>query len=169
MSMFRLRTAVMFFTLITVAAVAQEQNEAPLVNAPSKSIASPFVKYQNDWGLLAPGTDPENHLGAPFLEHLVEDQKTFWTSPFRMQKDSAKLGVPFIAFTGVLFASDSWISNQVPDSPGQLKRSQNFSNYGLISLAGAAGGGYLWGRVTHNDHLQETGLLSSEAAINSLF
>jgi len=150
-------------------ALAQQQNDIRLVSASSKSMKSPFVNYQNNWGLLATGADPQNRLGVPFLKHLAEDQKTFWTSPFRVKKESAKLGIPFVAFTGVLFASDTWISNQVPDSPGQLKRSQDFSNYALISLAGAAGGGYLWGRITHNDHLQETGLLSSEAAINSLF
>jgi len=117
---------------------------------------------------LPPGEDPQNRLGTPFLKHLAEDQKTFWTSPFRAQKEDAKSSVPFFAFTGLLFASDSWISGQVPDSPSQLKRSQNFSNYALFSLAGAVGGGYLWGRMTHNDHLQETGILSSEAAINSV-
>ncbi len=167
--MFRRGAATLLFVSLVMSAVAQSQNEVPVIKTPPKPVPSPFAEYQNNWGLLPTGTDPQNRLGTPFLKHLVEDQKTFWTSPFRMQKDSARLGMPFVAFTGVLFASDSWISNQVPDSPGQLKRSQNFSNYGLVALAGAAGGGYLWGRITHNDHLQETGLLSSEAAINSLF
>jgi|KBSSwiStaDraftv2_1062776.scaffolds.fasta_scaffold36978_2 hypothetical protein len=167
--MFRCGTAALLFVLLAVAVVAQEPNEAPVVNAPSKSVTSPFINYQNNWGLLPPGADPQNRLGTPFLKHLVEDQKTFWTSPFRLQKENTKSSVPFFAFTGILFASDSWISDQVPDSPSQLKRSQNFSNYALLSLAGTAAGGYLWGRMTHNDHLQEAGLLSSEAAINSLF
>jgi hypothetical protein len=32
---------------------------------------------------------------------------------------------------------------------------------------GAAGGFYLWGKITHDDHKRETGLLSGEALINS--
>ena len=47
----------------------------------------PFVNYQNNWGLLPPGVDPQNRLGTPFLKHLAEDQKTFWTSPLRMPKE----------------------------------------------------------------------------------
>ncbi len=156
--MLRLGTVTLLFTLVTATVIAQAQNEISVENP--KSVTSPFANYGNNWGLLPPGEDPKNRLGTPFLKHLADDQKTFWTSPFHLQKEGAKSSLPFFAFTGVLFASDNWISNQVPDSPGQLKRSQNFSNYALFSLAGAAGGGYLWGRITHNDHLQETGLLS---------
>jgi len=85
--MFRCGTAALLFVLLAVAVVAQEPNEAPVVNAPSKSVTSPFINYQNNWGLLPPGADPQNRLGTPFLKHLVEDQKTFWTSPFRLQKE----------------------------------------------------------------------------------
>src|ERR1051326_7949092 len=98
--MFRCGMAMLLFTAM---AFCQKQDEIPLMNAPSRSAASPFVNYQNNWGLLPPGTDPQNRLGAPFLKHLVEDQKTFWTSPFRMQKEDAKSGLPFfLATTGVL-------------------------------------------------------------------
>ncbi|HSS98307.1 MAG TPA: capsule assembly Wzi family protein, partial [Terriglobales bacterium] len=36
------------------------------------------------------------------------------------------------------------------------------------SLVGAAAGGYLWGHITNNDHLRETGLLATEAMIGSV-
>src|SRR5262249_47324520 len=44
---------------------------------------------------------------------------------------------------------------------------KNISDYAVYSLIGAGGGAFLWGHLTHNDRLQETGLLSGEAAINS--
>src|SRR5205807_4321861 len=30
---------------------------------------------------LEPGADPENKLFLPFMRHMAEDQKQFWTSP----------------------------------------------------------------------------------------
>jgi len=113
--------------LITVAAITQAQNENFYGSSTSNQCSSPFSSYQNNWGLYLPAKIHRTVWVTPFLKHLAEDQKTFWTSPFRAQKEDAKSSVPFFAFTGLLFASDSWISNQVPDSPGQLKRSQNFS------------------------------------------
>src|SRR5438105_6999121 len=116
---------------------------------------------------LLPGEDPQNRLISPFLKHLVTDQEDFWSSPIRLQRKDLRWAVPFTAFTGTLIASDSWISKQVPDKPNQLKHSQDISNYALYSLIGAGGGAFLWGHITNNDHLKETGLLSGEAAINS--
>ncbi|MBZ5612871.1 MAG: phosphatase PAP2 family protein [Acidobacteriia bacterium] len=75
--------------------------------------------------------------------------------------------VPFVGFTAGLIAGDSWISRQVPGSLSQLKRSQNISDYGVYSLVGVAGGSYLWGSLTHNDHMRESGFLAGEAAVNS--
>jgi membrane-associated phospholipid phosphatase len=122
---------------------------------------------QDSSGWLAPGADPENSLGAPFLRHLAADQQQFWTSPERLDRSSWKTLVPFVGLTGALLASDSWIAKQVPDKPDQLKRSKNVSEIAAFSLIGAGGGAFLWGHLTHNERLQETGLLSGEAAINS--
>ncbi|HEX9112427.1 MAG TPA: phosphatase PAP2 family protein, partial [Terriglobales bacterium] len=116
---------------------------------------------------LAPGHDPENRLGRPFLAHLASDQKRFWTSPRELENGGAKPFLSLAAFTGLLMANDSWISKQVPDSPSQLKRSSHISDYAVFSLAGAAGSAFLWGQVTHNGHMSETGLLAGEAALNS--
>ena len=119
-------------------------------------------------GFLEPGADPENKLFLPFMRHMAEDQKQFWTSPKELKKTSTlKTFLPFAGFTGLLIASDSWIAKQVPDKPDQLKRSKDISNYAVYSLIGTAGGAYMWGHLTHNDHLAETGFLSGEAALNS--
>lgn len=105
---------------------------------------------------------------TPFLKHMVGDQVQFWTSPKELTKpDALKTFVPFVAFSGLLVATDSWMTKQVPDKPSQLHTSKNISNYSVFSLIGASAGSYALGRITHNEHLRETGFLSGEAAINS--
>ena len=126
----------------------------------------PELSNENS-GFLTPGTDPQNKLLFPLIRHLASDQKQFWTSPRARAKGEVKAVLPFAAFTGMLFASDRWISEQVPDRPHQMNLSRNLSDYGVYSLIGAAGGAFLWGHATNNDHLSETGLLSGEAALNS--
>jgi hypothetical protein len=97
-----------------------------------------FQTTRKDY-FLEPATDSQNCVGWPLLKHLVEDQKAFWTAPTRLKKKDAKWGLPLLGFNGVLIASDSWLSKQVPDKPNQLRRSQDFSNYALYSLMGTAG------------------------------
>jgi hypothetical protein len=116
---------------------------------------------------LPPGTDPQNELVVPFLKHLAEDQKHFWTLPTRAKKSDLKWILPVAAGTAGLFAADDWISKQVPNKANQLNRSLNISDYSLYSLIGAGGGAFILGGLSHNDHLRETGLLSAEAAINA--
>src|SRR5882762_8839780 len=105
---------------------------------PTQSPGAPLHRnnYIDNWGLLPPGTDPENRLFLPLGKQLVQDQKQFWTYPFHAQRGDVKYVSPFLAFTGALIASDSWMSKQVPDSPSQVKRSRDFSNYAVYSLVG---------------------------------
>jgi membrane-associated phospholipid phosphatase len=116
---------------------------------------------------LPPGADPQNRLIVPFAEHLAEDQKQFWTLPTRAKTRDLKWILPATAAAAGLFAADSWLSRQVPDRPDQLHRSLTISNYSAYSLIAATGGAYLFGKLTNNDHLRETGLLAAEAAFGS--
>jgi membrane-associated phospholipid phosphatase len=121
----------------------------------------------DDRYLLQPGEDPENRLILPFVKHLATDQEQFWTSPVRLRMKDLKWIAPFAGVTAGLIASDSWLARQIPDNANQLKRSRDISNYTLYSMAATAGGSYLLGHITNDDHLQEAGMLSGEAAINS--
>ena len=103
--------------------------------------------------------------GGSLLTRFALDQKAIWTSPFHLRRADAFWMLPAMAGTGLLLASDSWLSKQVPT--GEIARSRTLSNYGVFSLAGAAGGSFLWGKMTHNDHASETGALATEAAINA--
>ena len=141
-----------------------------LPNAPSATTANPSVQeprhhlfYQPEF--LPAGEDPENRLISPFIKHVVNDQAQFWTTPFRLNRSDARYLVPFAAFTGGLIIGDSWISRQVPTS--QISRTKSLSDYLAYSMIGAAGASYLWGHIHGNDHLEETGFLAAEAALNA--
>ena len=119
-------------------------------------------------GLLEPGVDPKNTLPGPFLKHIADDQKQFWTAPKQLRKDDAlRTFLPFAGFTGILIASDSWLSKQVSSNPSSMRRSNNISDYAVFSLIGTSAGAYAWGHLTSNDRLSEAGFLSGEAALDS--
>jgi membrane-associated phospholipid phosphatase len=103
--------------------------------------------------------------GVGLLKRFAGDQKAEWTSPSHLRKSDAAWALPALAGAAAFMASDSWLSKQVPAS--QIARSRSLSNYGAYSLAGAAGGMFLFGKITHNDHASETGFLASEAAVNA--
>jgi hypothetical protein len=115
---------------------------------------------------LKPERD-ENSLGIHLIENIAGDQKAIWTSPLRVQLADAEWLVPLGLLTGGLLATDTEFSKHVSNSPTRLKYSTDLSNYGLYSMAGLAGGLYLWGHVTHDDHKRETGILAGEAAADS--
>jgi hypothetical protein len=138
---------------------AQTTVEFPL-QSPTQSVdASGLASLE-----INPGNRMRRMTG---IKHLAGDQLQFWTRPKAFSASDAITLVPFAAFTGLLIASDGWISRQVPDRPQQLQQSLNISNYGVYALASGAGASLLWGQMTHDDHLQESSLLSTEAAINS--
>jgi capsule assembly protein Wzi/PAP2 superfamily protein len=163
------------FLLLTQRSPAQTDSQQPPSTPGSKResstssipLFSTLKPSEDQPTLLPPGADPQNRLFSPLVKHLALDQKQFWTEPFHLRWPDAKVLAPFAAFTGALMAGDDWISRQVPGKTSQINRSKNISDYATYSLIGAAGGSYLWGHLTHNGHLRETGFLATEAALNS--
>jgi membrane-associated phospholipid phosphatase len=99
--------------------------------------------------------------------NLLQDQKSFWSTPFHMTHKEWQWTIP-LAFAGAgLVASDTAIEKHVPTSPTTVSHAATASNAGLAALVGAGGGMYLWGHFTHNDQQRETGLLSGEAAVDA--
>ena len=103
--------------------------------------------------------------GVSLIRRFAGDQSAIWSSPFDLRRKDAIWALPALAGMGGLLASDSWFSKQVP--AGEVSRSRSLSNYGALSLAGGAGGMFLFGKMTHNDHAAETGFLAGEAAVNA--
>jgi hypothetical protein len=143
----------------------QSGGDQPAAAAMDQTPDRPLPARPPGGGWLEPGSDPENRLVSPFLKHLAGDQEQFWTAPIHFQVNDLKWIAPFAGVTSAFIASDSWWAKQVPAS--QVSNSKKISDYGTYSLIGLAGTSFLFGQVKHDDHLSETGLLASEAAINS--
>ncbi len=116
---------------------------------------------------LQPGVDPDNRLLLPFAHHVVQDQEHFWTLPAHVRKGDWKWILPVAAGTAGLIAADGWISRQVPNRPSQLDFNRKVSDFSMYSLIGAGGGSYLFGKLTNNEHMRETGFLAAETALDA--
>src|SRR5436305_7502951 len=104
---------------------------------------------------------PVNLKSLP--RNLFVDQKNLWSTPFHMTPAQWNWTVP-LAFAGAaLLASDTAIEKHVPTNPSTVSHAVTASNAGLAAMAGTGAGMFLWGHLTHNDQLRETGLLSGEA------
>jgi hypothetical protein len=112
--------------------------------------------------------DYDTTLGPHLFKRFVKDQKAMWTAPAHVRLVDVDWLLPLGIAAGGMLATDAETSKHLSSSPSRLKQANDFSNYGIASMAAAAGGLYLWGRITHDDHKRETGFLAAEAAVNSL-
>ncbi len=99
-----------------------------------------------------------------FLKHLALDQKDIWTSPQHLRPKDAKWLVPISGIATGLLVTD-------PDSSFGMTGAHAYntaSNAGLAAAAGLSGSAYLWGRLTKNERLRETGVLAGEAMVDVL-
>jgi membrane-associated phospholipid phosphatase len=112
--------------------------------------------------------DHENAIGMHFIQNLAADQEAIWTSPLHLHWDDASWLLPLGEATEGFFATDRATVRALSTNPAKLNRYRTFSNYGLASLVGAGAGLYVLGRLSHDEHKRETGVLVAEAVINSL-
>lgn len=109
---------------------------------------------------------PHHPNETRFLIHLAADQKDIWTSPLRLQPGDAKWLVPMGGIATGLFVTDPASSFGMASYHPQTYNTA--SNAGLAAAAGLAGSAYLWGRITKNERMRETGVLATEAMIDVL-
>ena len=103
-----------------------------------------------------------------FMPNLLADQQAFWSRPFHPKASDINWLFPFAATTSLMIGSDRSIEARVPTGSTRVKRSRQLSDAGAALLLGTGTGIYAWGRLTHNEHARETGVLGSEALANSL-
>ena len=157
---------ILIFTLTLATSTGSFAQTAPsAVLSPTASASEAHLGSSGDNGQLQPGEDAENRLLSPFLKHIAGDQKQFWAAPTRFKVKDLKWIAPAAGVTAAFIASDSWFAKQV--NPAHQQTSLHISDYGAYSLIGLGGASFLFGHVTHDDHLEESGLLSGEAAINA--
>src|SRR6266699_3027417 len=110
-----------------------------------------------------------SHRGFKGLtQDFFGDQREIWTSPAKLRFSDTEWLVPLSGITAGLFVTDRDFSKHLSQSPTTISHYKTLSNAGLGALIGGAGGMWLLGHVSHNEHWSETGFLAGEAAINSL-
>jgi membrane-associated phospholipid phosphatase len=110
----------------------------------------------------------DNELGLSFLRNMVTDQRTIWTSPFHLRLGDATWLLPLAEVTGGFFATDRATARAISNDSAGLRPSRDLSNYGVAAFVGASGGLYVLGKVARDDHKKETGVLATEAILDSL-
>jgi membrane-associated phospholipid phosphatase len=121
------------------------------------------------------GSEPENTQVHSFRRDIREmgkdllyTQKQIWTSPSEFRVADTQWLVPIAGVTAGLIQTDGSYNGHLSHNPTTLSHYNTLSNAGVAALAGGAGGMYLLSLHTHNDKWRETGLLSAQAALNSL-
>ena len=109
---------------------------------------------------------PSHPNERKFLKNLVADQKAIWTSPLHLRTKDATWLVPVGGIATGLFVTDPDSSFGMASYHPQTYNTA--SNAGLVAAAGLSGSAYLWGRITKNERMRETGVLATEAMINVL-
>ncbi len=95
---------------------------------------------------------------------IGHDELHIIKSPFSLSAlkwDALALGA-----TSILIANDESVLYQVP--AGWHSASINISDAGVYGLGAAAGGIFVTGLLTHNDHATVTGIRSAEASVDSV-
>jgi membrane-associated phospholipid phosphatase len=133
----------------------------------SSTVTGGGVEQASDGGPQDPRYT-ESRPGVPLLKNLLSDQKAIWESPFHLRWTDSNWFFPMAAVGAVLFATDRAANQSVASRPRNVSTYVRFSDYGLAELAASSAGFYLLGRITHDDHRSETGVLAAEAAINTL-
>ncbi len=118
-------------------------------------------------GLAEANQFSETKLGLSLLKNITLDQKAIWTA-HRICVSRVPIG--FCRLRQLQpFPWRRTLTFQEPDAIAFTgEQDDTFSNYGVGAVGGVTGGMYLLGRITHDDHEQEAGLLSGEAAVDAV-
>jgi hypothetical protein len=98
-----------------------------------------------------------------------QDQKRLWTGPFHLRESDLHWLLPLAAATGVFIGTDHHTMALIHSDPANRNRSSLISDGGLAVFAGGAAMSYGFGKFTHDEHAQETGILTTEAVADSFF
>ncbi|HYY69250.1 MAG TPA: capsule assembly Wzi family protein [Terriglobales bacterium] len=142
---------------------SEDQSDSSAVQGDSKLPSGPAPKdgpqsqYYRRGTLLNLRKLPEN---------VLLDQKTLWTSPWRVRLGDAQWLVPIAGVSTGLMVTDRPASYEASRRHQHL--SSQVSNAGIGLLGLTAGSMYLLGVRTGDLHKRETGLLSAEAGVDAL-
>ena len=148
---------------------AQEQGAQPAASetAPVKDNPSAKTEVSTEENANAVRkTSDGSRTGL--VGRFVRDQREIWTSPAKLRFTDTEWLVPLSGVTAGLFVTDHDFSKHLSQNPTTISHYKTLSDAGVAALVGGAGGMWLLGHVSHNEHWSETGFLAGEAALNSL-
>ena len=144
------------------------------------SISPLYCQGQTDSTTAAPSSKPQSvHAKTDlkkkqnyttekaFFRNSLSDQYSIWTSPARFQLKDLPWATQFAGITAGLMVTDRTTSSELSRG-NHIGLANDSSNGGVAAMGGATAAMYLWGLKTGDDHMRETGLLVSEAGLNSL-
>lgn len=139
------------------------------VSAPQAGQAVNAASGSRGGDSVSGGTEVSSSmLGLSLLKNIAFDEKTIWTSPAGLRPADANWLVPAAAIGAAAFVSDTHISKALTSSATLVSRSKALSNSGVAAFGAMAGGLYLFGEMTGDDHKREAGILTGEAAVDSV-
>ncbi len=130
--------------------------------APPPSDPRDRVFYPSDTKRVKP-------LARKLLRNILLDQKEIWTSPFHINRHNAGWWALGVAGTASFIAADRPLSRQLDNLKGQVLAGNRVSKLGATyTVIPVAAGFYLAGVFTDNAKARETGVLGTEAMLDSL-
>ena len=105
--------------------------------------------------------------GERWMRRFAEDERDLWTNPAGVRSHDANWLLVLGGAAASLMVADHAIMQHNTLSAANTRRSVDFSDFGVGALVGAGASLYLWGKMTGDDHKQETGFLSGKSAVNA--
>ena len=157
---------------IAASAVGQQAPTAQTPSSPPTSQQIPDAPSATK----QPQPSSFGHGVATVVKTIGQDEWNIIKAPFQTDNFGFSNGTPFqnrtlmwdglvVGSTGVLIANDESVAQQVPVSWHQT--GVNISDACTYGTAAAAGGIYLTGLFTHDEHAKRTGVLAAEASVDS--
>jgi membrane-associated phospholipid phosphatase len=168
---FRLALQILVFSFVITSCVfSQEKKPDDRVASNSSSVSAAVGQDHDNTDAAAPNTYDIKSEGKSFLKDILKDQKAIYTSPAHIKKKDLAYLVPIGIGVAALLATDRQYMIEINEHPGRSGTRFSYhvgqaSDY--PTAIGIVAGLYGFGKITHSDHMTETGKLTAEALIDS--
>ena len=118
----------------------------------------------------APNSSPADDVTIRNVpRNLLHDQAAIWTSPVRIRESNALGPVVLVAATALTITVDHQVMASSKLNNPSLNSHASTASNGLVGgFVAAPAIIYGLGRIHHNNHAEETGILGGEAILDSL-
>ena len=143
------------------------------VRSAGKSCLAALLLLVSPYAAQAQATVPASDCGLKSLQicalHVVQDEIGIVTGPVHLTAPNYFWLIPFGAATGIALDKDNETLRAVGFHASRQKNFRRVSDYGgLYGPSAAVAVGYIAASLTHNDHLQQTAVLTGEAMADSV-